>query len=267
MEKGALLGKGMTAEVFKWGSDKVLKLFFERYGEERILYEAKIGDIVHQAVEPSPAVFDVIDVDGRKGILFQRVNGKTMSKQIEAKPWKLYCFAKQLAGLHFKIHECSAELLPSQKERLTFVIGRSSQRLGDKGKRILEYLESLPDGFSVCHGDLHFNNVIVSGKALVAVDWNSAYRGNPLGDVARTCLMMNSPVVNPGTPTEMVRLIQYIKWLTYLTYINEYMRLSKVKLESIEEWILPIAAAKLKDNPAKEEEWLMDIINKRLLQL
>jgi uncharacterized protein (TIGR02172 family) len=267
MKKGALIGKGMTAEVYEWGHDKVLKLFFSRYDDERIKYEADIGTIVHEAGVPSPEVFGVVDVDGRKGIIFQRIFGKSMLKHIQAEPWKMYDYAQKLAGVQFKIHQCSASLLPSQKERLSFIIGKSAQRLGSKEQRILDYLDSLPDGISVCHGDVHFNNVIVSGNELVAVDWNSAYKGNPLGDVSRTCLLINSPTVLQGIPDAMMMLSRYVKWLTCRTYLDEYMKLAKIRSGDIDAWILPIAAAKLKDKAPGEDKLLMDIINKRLEHL
>jgi uncharacterized protein (TIGR02172 family) len=264
MKKGELIGKGMTAEVYEWGRDKVLKLYFDRFRDDWIKREAKIGYIVHQSGVSSPAVFDIVDIDGRKGLIFQRIFGKTVISHIETEPWKVYNYALQLAGLHFKMHKCSADGLPSQKERFAYTLKRSSEILGDKESRILDYIESLPNGESVCHGDLHFNNIIVTDNKLVAIDWNSAYTGNPLGDVARTCMIISSPAMPPGTSNIMAILTQYTKWLIYWTYLNEYMRLAKVKFEDIDAWTLPVAAAKLKDKVPGEEKWLMDIINKRL---
>lgn len=266
MKKGELIGKGMTAEVYEWGKDKVLKLYFEKFSDDWIKCEAEIGTAVHEAGVPSPAVYDMIDVDGRRGIIFQRILGKSMLKQIQAEPWNLYNFAKQLAELQFSIHQCSANNLPSQEERFAIRIKSSSGILGSMEQRILDYIRSLPNGFSVCHGDLHFNNIIVSGNKLVPIDWTNAYQGNPLGDVARTCLMMTSPVKPPGTSYMIMMLSQYTKWLTYWTYLNEYMRLAHVSFEEIDAWILPTAAAKLRDKIPGEEKWLMDTINKRLKQ-
>lgn len=261
MNEGKLLGKGMTAEVYKWGSSRVLKLFFDGYGDDRIQYEAKIGDIVHEAGVPSPCIFDIIEVNGRKGIVFQRIFGKTLSKHIEVKPWKICYYAKQMAGLHYKIHKYSADRLPSQKERLAIKIRHSSKILGDKGKRILEYMESLPNGNSICHGDIHFNNIIVSEKGLVAVDWNSACKGNPSGDVARTCLMIISPPSSFGALDITNILSYYTRRLICSAYLHEYIRLAKIRLEDIDAWILPVAAAKLKDKRPGEKKWLMNIID------
>lgn len=267
MEIGSLVGKGMTAEVYKWENDKVLKLFSEKYDIDRVLREAEIGKAVHRAAAPAPAVYEIISVDGRYGIQFQRIFGSSMLTHIRAEPWKLYYFAQQLARLHYRIHQCTSDELPSQSDRLSFVIEKSSGRLGEKKKSIMEYLDSLPGGISICHGDLHFNNVIISDKGLVAVDWNGAYKGNPLGDVARTYLMMNSPLAQPGTPKIVIRMSRFFKRLTSWIYLAEYMRIANIRFDKIDEWILPIAAAKLKDRAPGDDKWLISVINKRLMRL
>lgn len=267
MKKGAIIGKGMTSEVYEWGHDKALKLFFKKYTDERIEYEARIGRIVYDASAPSPAVFETVDVDGRKGIVFQRIPGKSMLKHIQREPWKTYYYAKQMARLQYGIHKYSTDLLPSQKERLSQNIARSSYLLGSREKIILDYLNKLPDGNCICHGDIHFNNIIVSGRNMVAVDWNSAYRGNPLGDVARTMLLVNSPVTRSTLPSIVRSPARIGKCLICSTYVTEYMKLSGADYRSIDDWILPLAAAKLKDGVPGDEGWLMEIIDRRLKKM
>jgi len=264
MKKGALIGHGMTAEVFEWGKDRVLKLFFGKYDDERVLYEAKIASLVHDAGVPSPEVFEIIDLSGRKGIIFQRIFGRSLSIKIQEEPWKLEYYTQMLAKLQFTIHQYTSDGLPSQKDRLSLIIGKSAKILGEKEKIIVDYLESLPDGDSICHGDLHFNNVMVSDDKLIAVDWNSSYRGNPLGDVARTCLMISSPKIQMTSLNFMTNLTEYTKWLSQWSYLNEYMALSKVKYDNIDDWILPIAAGKLKDKVNGDQKRLMDIIDERI---
>lgn len=264
MKTGKMIGKGMTAEVYQWGKDRVLKLFLQGFSDERINYEAEVGCAVHEAGVPSPALYGIVDVDGRKGIIFQRIFGKSILRHVEGAPWKLDYFVQQMAGLHFKMHGHSADRLPSQKERLASAINQSSEILGDKEKRVLTYLKSLPEGTSVCHGDLHFDNIIVSDNGLVAIDWANAYRGNPLGDVARTCLTISSPTMPLGTSNIMIMSYMYGKWLTLWGYLNEYKRLAQIKSEYIDAWILPVAAAKLREKIPGEEKWLMDTIDKHL---
>lgn len=263
MDKGLLIGKGKTAEVYKWGNDKVVKLFLKNISDESIINEARIGKAVNEGGVPSPKVYDMVEIDGRKGIVLQRIYGKTLLRLIKEEPWKLRYYAKQMARLQYKIHNYFIpDILPSQKERLTTKIGNSLNILGEKRIRILKYIDSLQDGYSVCHGDIHLKNIIVSDKGPVAIDWNSGCTGNPLGDVARTCLMLNIPH-NSSVISNINKLLpDYPRRLIYLTYLDEYMKLANVAPEDIDAWIIPVAAARLKHNKPWERKWLMDIIGK-----
>ena len=267
MQKGSIIGKGMTAEVYEWGQDKVLKLYFEWFPKDWVNYEAQIGSLVYKAGVSSPAVYEMLEVEGRNGIIFQRITGRTMFRIIESKPWKLVYFARQMARLHATMHSCIADKLPSQKESIISAIKESSSFLGDNGKIIIDYLDSLPSGKSICHGDFHPDNIIVNGKELVTIDWTNAYIGNPFGDVARTCLMISSPSLPPGASKIMATLSKVAKRLIYSAYLEEYIKHTKSTYKSIDAWILPVAAARLREKIPGEEKWLINIINKRLEHL
>ncbi len=267
LEKGRLIGKGKTAEVYKWGQDRVLKLYFEKFSENWVNREAMTQNIVHEAGVDCPAVFEVVEINGRRGMITQRVYGRSLLKCIADEPWRLFCFVRQIARMQYGIHKFSASGLPSQMERFAYTFSRSSEILGGREERILKYMGSLTDGSSVCHGDLHFNNIMASCGRLVAIDWNSAYCGNPHGDVARTFLILSSPSVPAWIPETLKLPYLYVKWLASVNYLNEYMRLSKASFKEIDAWTLPVAAARLKDNAPGERAWLMGIIDQRIGKL
>jgi uncharacterized protein (TIGR02172 family) len=265
MEKGKLLDSGVTAEVYEWGPDKILKLYFDKHSTgNQVDYESNIGRMVYESGIHSPAVYDTVEVDGRKGIIYERIYGKSVNEQLKKEPWSLYYYCRQMAVLQHNIHSFSANRLPTQLERFTYIIRISSFILGYRTKRILDYVESLPDGDSICHGDFYFSNIIVSGKKLVPVDWNGCYKGNPLSDVAISGIVFCSPVMPKGFPDDYAMFLYYPKWMAYWVYLNEYMKLAKAGYGDIDAWQLPVAAAKLKDRIPGEREWLMDIVDKRL---
>ncbi len=264
MQKGIMIGKGMTAEVYALEDNKVLKLYFDWVGKELIDFEAKIGKVISEAGIPSPKFFSIVEVDGRKGIIFERANGKSMLKLIEVKPWKIVYYARQMARLHARIHSYSTEQLSSQEKELKDAINFSVSTLGNRTERILEVLKKLPSGKSICHGDFHPDNIIVSSKRLVVIDWTNAYSGNCLGDVARTCLMIRTPFVPPETPSIIVMLSKVIKRIIYSVYLKEYKRLTNVRTDDINAWMLPVAAARLREKIPGEKKWLLNIIDKYL---
>ncbi|MCZ6805596.1 MAG: aminoglycoside phosphotransferase, partial [Deltaproteobacteria bacterium] len=117
-EKGQLIGKGRLAEVFEWGDTQVLKLFAAERDAAAIVAEARVSQAVHEAGVPTPGTGGVIEVDGRRGIVYDRALGTPMVGQLTAKPWKLFSFGHTLAQLHASVHERNVDRLPSQHEQL-----------------------------------------------------------------------------------------------------------------------------------------------------
>ena len=74
---GRLLAAGNVAEVFEWGS-RVVKLYRSSARKPTAFREA-----IHAAVEamalPVPAVWGVLEVGGRWGIVFDRVKERSFA--------------------------------------------------------------------------------------------------------------------------------------------------------------------------------------------
>jgi Predicted aminoglycoside phosphotransferase len=194
MTKGCLIGKGFTAEVCEWGKDKVLKLYYDWVSLDWLEHEANIGAIVNTLGVSAPCFYEKVNEGGRNGLIYQRISGKLMSKSVEEEPWKVAYYAKKMARLHYQIHLGKGGALPSQKEKLTTVINLSKEQLGEKTEKIIEYLDSLPSGDNICHGDFHPANIMISDQNAVAIDWTHAYSGNPISDLARTCIIFILPL-------------------------------------------------------------------------
>lgn len=264
MQKGTMIGKGMTAEVYEWGQDKVLKLHFDWYLDDWIKFEADIYRELDKLGIPSPAIYDIVHIEGRSGIIFQKIEGDSLLKRIQSKPWRIFFVARQMAQLHAEIHNYSSNTLPTQNKRLKDAIQDSANELKDKTEIILSYLDQLPSRENVCHGDFHPDNILVTDKQWIAIDWTNAYSGHPLSDVVRTCLMLRSPVVPEGISKFMIPFIKMMKQWLYSAYMKEYLRVGKATKTDIEEWLLPVAAARLRENIPGEKEWLLQIIKNKL---
>lgn len=266
MKKGKLIGKGMTAEVYKCDDDKVLKLYYDWVSKDYIYYEAEVCKAIDKIDISSPAIYKVLNQGNRIGITFQHIHGKSMLKLMEKKPWMIFTFARQMARLQTKIHINSIGKLKTQEEIFRNRIIKSSNILRGREKRIVDYLESLPSNNNICHGDFHPDNIIVTDteKQATIIDWANAYSGSPLSDVARTCIIITSPFMPSDTPKIIIWLSKILKKSLYSTYIKEYIKLSKVKLKDIDAWMLPVAAVRLSENIPGEEKWLLDIIDNKL---
>jgi aminoglycoside phosphotransferase (APT) family kinase protein len=259
---GAPIARGRTAEVFAWQDGQVLKLFYDWVPPIWVETETKASRTVYEAGLPAPAVEGVVEADSRRGIVFERVEGPSMLAEWKSKPWVLVRSARQLAELHAAIHALPGAGLPAYRERLEGSI-RAAQALPAHLKdAALSALARLPDGDALCHGDFHPDNVIVTARGPIIIDWMTAVRGNPLADVARTSLLLCKAALPPGTRGRWI--VEAGRRLYHAIYLRRYLQLHPASREDIAAWRLPTLAARLNENIAAEQAQLLAAIETAL---
>ena len=259
MELGELIGKGYRCEVFALGKARVVKLFELGADLSWIQREAETTRVVHRAGIPVPAVYDIVEIKGRTGIVYERVRGPLLSSVVRADPDKAIPLAREFAHLHLKLHSARTSDLPSQKLSLERCISRAPMLTAEAKETALRLLRDLPDGDAICHGDLHLNNVMMSSTGMVVIDWDNARRGNPLADVARSVLLLNNSwchFKDPPLTDEVRRLAATFRD----EYLSAYFKGTPGKAECVDKWMIPVAAARLSENVIVEQKALMDIV-------
>jgi len=255
--KGALIGQGRTAEVYAWGDGRILKLYRPEMPREWVDYEARAGRLVTDAGLAAPAIAGVVEVDGRAGILYERIDGPTMLEMAARRPWTLFRSAAQLAELHAAMHACPAEGLPRQRESLRRAIARAPRLAETARAQALQALEALPDGDQLCHGDYHPENILMSAGGPVVIDWMTATCGNPVADVARTSLLFRMGRLPPGSSVPKKALVSTSRRLYHGAYLRRYAQLRPLPRPELEAWLPVLAAARLAERiPAEEDDLL-----------
>lgn len=258
MKKGRCIGKGRSANVYEWGNHEVLKLFNEGF---TIGNEAENCRIINSMGIPSPEVVGTIKVDYCEGIIFERIDGITMTGSIENNKESLLKYARILAELHVMIHSLNTSHVSNLVQELSNKIF-GIKKLDSKNKfKITEKLNTLPQGNKICHYDFHPDNIIMSPKGPVIIDWANVLIGNSAADVTRTSLILGSKALPPGDCPS---------WLKDMTsrlyfhdeYLNEYFKQSGKNKVDLEPWTIPLAAARLCEGIIEEEQYLMALINR-----
>ena len=243
MTSHVLLGKGFMAEVFVWEEGRVLKLFHAGVEPAHAEREYKATRAVYEAGLPVPACYELIEIEGRSGIVFERVDGVSMMRYVQRKPWTTFRLTRQLAELHAHIHRCACPVeLPSQREWFASRIEGVDLSESEK-ETVRRSLAALPDGASICHGDFHPENVLLTSRGPVVIDWDSATRGHPLGDVACTSRLFRNAGLPPGVPRFMRLLVKCSRSALHRTYLKRYLQVQSGSRTQIEEWQNTIAAA------------------------
>src|SRR5712691_5968481 len=101
---GPLVGRGLTSDVFEYGPGRVVKLFFDGRPREKVELEFIVTRAVYASGAPVPQAFELIQIEGRNAIVFERIDGISMFLTVQRKPWKLFSAARELAELHAQMH-------------------------------------------------------------------------------------------------------------------------------------------------------------------
>lgn len=250
------LAHGRTAEIYAWEPGTILKLFHDWYSLVDIQYEAKISRAVHASGLPVPWVGDLVRVNGHHGLIYERVDGVSMLAALQQRPWRIFIYANRLAALHARMHETNIEInLLSQRQRLEKKIRQVNALTPAVKAAILNRLDQLPDGRQICHGDFHFDNVLLTAQGEVIIDWTDAALGSPLADVARTTILVMGAAASSQVPNPvakgMIRLFQAV-------YLRRYFRLRPWGQAEYRLWLPIVAAARLEENIPEVKDWLIE---------
>ncbi len=235
------IDEGRTAEVFLWEKGRVLKLYRAEFPRQWVDWEAKMTREIGEAGVPAPRIFEVLDVDGRRGIVMEHVSGPSMYADLRTNWLKVIGHARLLAELHVQMHRRSIFDLPMQHESLRRRI-QEAPFPAEIRAEALRRLDLLPEGTAVCHGDFHPGNVILTARGPRILDWPTAMCGNPLGDVARTSLILR--LLDPEPDTRGAWLLRRARDVFHATYLNRYLQLRPVTRAAIDAWLLPVAIAR-----------------------
>ncbi len=244
LRESGLVGKGFTSDVYAWGEGRVLKVFHAWVPAATVKREFRLARAVYAAGIPTPAVFDLVEIKGRLGIVFERVDGPSMLTYTQARPWTLFRVVRQLAELQAQIHGCPAPLeIPTQRDWIAHGIAAAPDSSTAEKEAALRCLAGLPDGTALCHGDFHPENVILSARGPVVIDWTSATRGDPLGDVACTSRLIQNAGLPPWTPRYMHILLQCSRTFLHRAYLQRSLELHAGTRQQIAAWQAPLAVA------------------------
>src|ERR1700751_5683966 len=164
------LAAGRSADVYDLGGGRILPRYPDRArsaeGEAEVISWAGAHGV------PVPEVFDVAGPD----IVMEKGDGPTMLADLARRPWRGLRLPTPVARLHQQVHAVPG------LTRLRAPFG---------------------DGDALLHMDLHPDNVLLSPRGPVLIDWEGACRGPAEADVA-LCWVVVAMSTVPGSPWQQI---------------------------------------------------------------
>lgn len=242
MKYGKIIGTGATATVYEWKKGKVLKLFYQGYAKEdveREFYNAKSISGMNFA---TPKVYEIISYEERMGIIYGRVEGESLLEWVIRTRDVQGC-ALHMAKLHKAIVQNRIMAVPDYKEFLKSNILNVPTAKTKEQEAALQMLDILSNGDTLCHGDFHPGNILISNGHTTVIDFMNVCRGDFLYDVARTVFLVEyTPVSTELADSRM--LLRFKKTLADL-----YLLEMNVTRDRIQDYLSVIISARSGECP------------------
>ena len=191
-------------------------------------------------------------VDGRFGLVYERIQGPSMLAEIGSHPLSTPRQARAFARLHADMHSAVGNGLPDLKANLLRAI-EAAGLPPSLAAPVRERLRALPEGAAMLHGDMHPGNVIMSDAGPKVIDWMTVSRGDPAADVARSMFLARVGHFRRVGPAAR-RHVGHPPLVRARSYFAEYVRRSGVERGRIQAWRPVILAARLAEGIAQERE-------------
>ncbi len=261
------IAAGRTAEVFAWGDGRILKLLRPGMPERIGRAEAAAMAIAMAARLAVPRLYETVRVEGRFGLVYERVEGRSMMDTLARRPWLAGRLAGQFAGLQASMHNASGAGLPDLRGHLEQKMERAGEALPAEMKAAARTrLAALPDGDAICHGDMHPGNVLMTSTGPLAIDWLTVTRGDPAADVARTLYLLTEARI-PGETGILERsAVTAVRRLFARSYLRSYRRLRAVDPGAVAAWRPVVLAARLSEGIEAEREALVRMLRVTLAE-
>ena len=196
--------------VFEYGRRAVAKVPFPSTPDSWIRHESVYADAVHACGAPVPQLRGLETIEGRTVSVWDYVDGDSLWASVSQGRFTPESAGDLLAGLHATLLSIVAPVsLPRQRDRLVCKVRRSPASMSPSTALLVDTLVSGETG--LCHGDFHPGNVLLSDSGPMVIDWFDACRGELMGDVARTAVLLapESELAHlPGAAAPVVRALR-----------------------------------------------------------
>jgi hypothetical protein len=264
------LAEGRFSHVFVSKDKLVLKLMHKTVPDWRVDDEFRRCQIISKAGVPSPRALEIVEVEGRRGIIFEWAGESDLMKAKLGNPLNLNWGAQFMAKAHQDFLMREAPELPDLKEEAL----RMSRQLPEGTIRpeqfeiLDDYLSLLPSGNKICHMDFHPYNIMLNKDGYQVIDWSEAVRGVPDADIAMTSLTLSMAENSPGTSLLLRIIIPIFRKAfekRYRTFLTSRMNITD---ESLQKWMLVVGIIRMATCKVEvEREFLTGLIQDRLQKL
>lgn len=247
-----ILSHGRRSEIYDYSKDTILKLYDKEFPKEKIQNEYTKTRTIYKCKNVQiPEPLELVTLNNRVGIVFEKIDGISMMDLFQQKPWLYFSYINKICTLHRGVNQHQIEGLSSQVDEFLNIIEQTPLLEVVQKEKLLEILNRNSD-YHLCHGDFHHGNIIVSDKKYYIIDWMDAFSGNYLLDVALTAVNTMVSDAPNHVPNVYRMLYELIKRVVKLD--KRYLGLYGLEKKDIRDYLLLASGIHLaRSNPLKNK--------------
>jgi hypothetical protein len=244
---GPVIARGRSCEVFPYGEGLVVKLSLPGVDPAFVDRELRDTETVHAAGATPMRTHGEVEIDGRRGIVLDRMDGIALTAIAERNPLRLGAVGRMLGAEHARVHSTRSDRLEDVREFAAGLVDTTpfAELTSDERDRLRAHLRALPAGDAVLHLDFHPQNVFRVGEEIVTIDWQSAAAGPPAADVAMTRYLFTEAELFPGISTVQRVVYGSLRRLMFRSYLAEYTARTGITTAEIDRWDLAARTLRL----------------------
>jgi len=258
VEIGELVGRGRTSDVYAFGAGSVVKVPHADVPRSWPEFEAGVTRAVGAHGVPAPIVRDVVTVEGRSAVVYERIEGPSMWQQMLDEPANAAQLTVMLANIQRSLVSAGTPAgIPDLVDRLTRKINVASALSAAERLEAVDLVQRLPRGAALLHGDLHPGNVLMGANGPVVIDWFDASIGHPVADFVRSSILIQPErsVELRHLPGAHAGLLQTV----HDTYLAEFAKELSERPVELSLWQAVVAAGRLAEHAEQDESGLLEI--------
>ncbi|MDO4379759.1 MAG: anti-sigma factor antagonist [Clostridia bacterium] len=254
------IGSGACGEVFRLDDETIVKLYYPRVLKKDIEQEKALSKKAFVLGIPTAISYDIVDVDGRVGVVYELLNAKTLAELIRSDEKNLEKYVQMYADVCRLIHSTEDEtgFLPSFKDLCRDEVSKIHSVTEEERNCLFRFIDLLPEEKTCVHGDLNINNIMVQNGECCLIDMGEFSVGTPMHDISRIIFSMDFA-------SDGAEFNQFFKMpQTTVDRILELFLKKYFKTDSLEEaekenpdvkWLYPLAWFRCCTAFLKSERW------------
>lgn len=273
-----VIGRGACGECYRIDDETIIKLYYGNADLSFIEHEKALAKKAFVMGIPTAISYDIVEANGRTGVVYELIKSKTLGELIRADSTKLDEYTDMYADICKQVHtiHTSDPEIPSFKEANREDIKGITGITEEERTCLHRFLDLVPDGDVCIHGDLNINNIMVQNGECCLIDMGELSTGTPLFDVSRIVFSMVYANTAPGEYNAFYKMQSEEVTQIYEKFFRGYFGCDTLeeaeKTNPDVKWLHPLAwfrccTSMLKGDrwPQEKRDMALDLLRNKLI--